>query len=152
MNSIKCPNCSVVNWSTSDRCLRCTSPLSGVAFPYRGQQPGAASAPSGSDISWRKIAALTVGTAVFGLLLYFVVVPKRAEPKQSASDVQNIQNAPAEQQRIRDENIMMPEQLGVRPFLNTDAATAAAISSIGDGEWTAPLTRKTSRVVASGGT
>ena len=55
MNSIKCPNCGLVNFATADTCKRCKQNLEGPSYPY--WQGNSAVAPPAPDWSRLQPAA-----------------------------------------------------------------------------------------------
>jgi hypothetical protein len=118
MNKITCPNCNVVNWSTSRSCIRCKVPISGVdnfSLPHRAadssQKLPIRNASKGNS-SAIIIAAGCVGALLICFLIYQSTKSgKVSKPPDKAPD----QSLASQYPQINNPDLEA-EKLGVKSF------------------------------------
>lgn len=76
MNSVKCPACSLTNWSANELCLRCKSPLSRSQSPYSRELPADEKNPSNTVFAFQiAISGAAIVLILFGAYKFTRSVP-----------------------------------------------------------------------------
>lgn len=158
MNSIKCRQCNVVNWSSQKQCIRCKAPLIGTTSLPLNDAGSDYQRSSSQPVSLRSLQSNQVAVAAGVILLVIGLVYLVTKPSKEKLDIGD--NSPIDfvQQRAvlaggnapwSFDSSRTPETFGVSPF--ADIAGAEKFIKVSS-QSVMVESGSTSTVVAKGGT